>query len=173
MVWITHHPHSLSFRDLYQKTAGIWAIIGTDRPFDLSWHENLPIVESIFYLDSDFNLILNNSVMVGWPLLNHQHRSSPPRQKGSRGNSSPKGGRGDFSLPARSPALAGRRQVVLQMGRRVKPPLPIPLITRIVNKLQNQERSVESFLQICVIREREVFLQSSQNSLLTFIRRIK
>jgi len=28
-----------------------------------------------------------------------------------------KRGRGDFSLPARSPALAGRRQVALQIGR--------------------------------------------------------
>jgi hypothetical protein len=58
MVWITHHPHGPSFRDLYQKAAGIRAIIGTDRSFDLSWHNNPRMVESIFHLDGDFNLIL-------------------------------------------------------------------------------------------------------------------
>jgi hypothetical protein len=59
MVWITPHPYSLSFGDLYQKATGIWAIIGADRSFDLSWHGSLRIVESIFHLDRDFKLILS------------------------------------------------------------------------------------------------------------------
>jgi hypothetical protein len=64
MAWITHHPRSPSFRDLYQKTAGIWAIIGTDRSLDLSWHESLPIDKSIFHPDSNFNLILTRECPV-------------------------------------------------------------------------------------------------------------
>jgi hypothetical protein len=64
MAWITHHPRSPSFRDLYQKTAGIWAIIGTDRSFDLSWHESLPTDKSIFHPDSNFNLILTGEYPV-------------------------------------------------------------------------------------------------------------
>jgi len=40
-------------------------------------------------------------------------------------------------------------------------------ITPIKNTLKNKEKSVESFFQICVIRERKVFLQSSQQKNLT------
>jgi hypothetical protein len=35
------------------------------------------------------------------------------------------------------------------------------LITRITNTLKNEEKSGESFFEICVIRERKVFFQSS------------
>ena len=42
-------------------------------------------------------------------------------------------------------------------------------ITRITNTLKNKEKSVESFFQICVIREQKVFLQSSRKRLLTAI----
>jgi hypothetical protein len=101
VVWIPHHLHSLSFRDFYQKAAGIRAIIGTDRSLNLSWHESLPIDKSIFHLDSEFNLILDRLVMAGWvlPII-------APRQKASRGNPSPKAGRGDFSRPPNGQAKA-------------------------------------------------------------------
>jgi hypothetical protein len=64
MAWITHHPRSPFFRDLYQKAAGIWAIIGTEGSFDLSWHESLPIDKSIFDPDSNFNLVLTGECPV-------------------------------------------------------------------------------------------------------------
>jgi hypothetical protein len=67
MVWITHHPHSPSFRDLYQEATGIRAIIGADRSFDLPWHRNLQIVGSIFHLARDCNLILSAKFFIDFP----------------------------------------------------------------------------------------------------------
>jgi hypothetical protein len=42
------------------------------------------------------------------------------------------------------------------------------LITRIRNALKNKEKSVESFFEICVIRERKVVFQSSLKKYLTW-----
>ncbi len=40
-------------------------------------------------------------------------------------------------------------------------------ITRITDTLKNKEKSVESFFEICVIRERKVVFQSSPKNNLT------
>ena len=128
MAWITHHPRSPSFRDLYQKTAGIWAIIGTDRSFDLSWHKSLPTDKSIFHLGSDFNLILIQSVMAGWSLPYHQNRSFPLAKRGAGVIPHLKG--------------VGATSVALQMGR-LKPPLPI--VPRFSDALRTGENSLLTF----------------------------
>ena len=61
----------------------------------------------------------------------------------------------------RPPRLVNRNSWDFRRSPEIPDYTDYEVITRITNALKNNEKSVESFFEICVIRERKVLFQSS------------